>query len=72
MEPAKKPAKKPMITWGWMLMPGIYRVTMETREGTEYTVEVKADSEPDACSIAGLEHDGEAIRAYFFQEAERG
>ena len=59
----------PTITWGW-LKPGIYNVRMRTREGVESTVEVKADSEPDACDIAGFRHDGEALYAYFLQTAE--
>lgn len=57
-----EPAKKPMV-----LKPGIYNVRMRTREGAESTVEVKADSEDDACAIAGWCYGGEALYSYFLQ-----
>ena len=52
------------------LNPGIYNVRLRTYEGVESTVEVKADSETDACGIAAFRHEGEALYAYFLQTAE--
>ena len=49
------------------LNPGIYNVRMRTREGVESTVEVKADSEADACGTAAYQNEGEALYAYFLQ-----
>ncbi len=49
------------------LKPGIYRVRMSTREGSEYSVEVEADSGADACGIAAFHNEGQALYAYFFQ-----
>lgn len=52
------------------LKPGIYRVRMSTREGSEYSVEVEADSEADACGRAAFQNEGEARYAYFFHTVE--
>lgn len=52
------------------LNPGIYNVRMRTREGSEYTVEVKADSEADACATAAFDTKDAAEHADFLHTAE--